>query len=200
MKPLEEQDHYELLEIARQASAEEIERAYHIARSLYADEAMAGLSVFETGEADAISDRVEVAYETLMDAQARQAYDASLEGAAPEPALGAAVEMGPPELAETFEDLDESQGEFGGARLRALRVQRGIELEEVAEVTKVNPTHLRFIEEECFDDLPAAVYVRGFVLGYAGCIGLDARQVAKSYMNRYEESRIRNKRRLFGRR
>ena len=79
-------------------------------------------------------------------------------------------------------------------------MHRGIELERVAEVTKVNPTYLRFIEEERFDDLPAAVYVRGFVLGYAGCVGLDPRRVAKSYMSRYEESRNSSKRRLFGRR
>ena len=31
MKPLEEQDHYELLEISPQASAEEIEGAYQMA-------------------------------------------------------------------------------------------------------------------------------------------------------------------------
>ena len=203
MKPLEDQDHYELLEVSRQASGEEIERAYHIARSLYADESMAGLAVFEAGDADAITERVELAFRTLMDAQARLAYDASLEESvpdAPEPIVDVDIDAGPDNPVEIFEDIDTSEGEFGGERLRALRVRRGIELEEVAEVTKVNPTYLRFIEEERFDDLPAAVYVRGFVLGYAGCIGLDSGQVAKSYMSRYEETRNHNKRRLFGRR
>ena len=99
-----------------------------------------------------------------------------------------------------LEDLDTDAGEFGGAQLRRLRMNRGIELEDVAEVTKVNPTYLRFIEEERFDDLPAAVYVRGFVLGYADCIGLDGAEVARLYMSRYEESRQQSKRRLFGRR
>ena len=51
----------------------------------------------------------------------------------------------------------------------------------------MNPTYLRFIEEERFDDLPAAVYVRGFVKGYARCLGLDPDRVAPSYMRRYEE-------------
>ena len=51
MKPLEEQDHYELLEISPQARAEEIEGAYQMARSIYADESMAGRSVFEAGDA-----------------------------------------------------------------------------------------------------------------------------------------------------
>ena len=203
MKPLEEQDHYELLEISRQANREEIIRAYQMARALYADESMAGLSVFDAGDADAICDRVESAYKTLMDAGARRAYDDSLDGAAaetPEGLADEAAEQRPGEPTEAPEGPEAEEGEFGGARLRRMRVHRGIELEDVAEVTKVNPTYLRFIEEERFDDLPAAVYVRGFVLGYAGCIGLDAHQVAKSYMSRYEESRNSNKRRLFGRR
>ena len=203
MKPLEEQDHYELLEISRQAGAEEIERAYQMARSIYSDESMAGLSVFEAGDAALIRERVEVAYGTLVDREARRVYDAELEGVVPEqrePMADAESGALPPEPLEDFDPLDASQGEFDGTRLRRLRMHRGIELEKVAEVTKVNPTYLRFIEEERFDDLPAAVYVRGFVLGYAGCVGLDPRRVAKSYMSRYEESRNSNKRRLFGRR
>lgn len=203
MKPLDEQDHYELLEIARQASPDEIERAYLMALSLYTDESMAGLAVFEAGDADAVRERVEVAYRTLRDVESRRAYDASLDGGVLEtPGVSPeqVVETARAEPEGVFEDGEIDQGEFDGARLRRLREHRGIELEDVAEVTKVNPTYLRFIEEERFDDLPAAVYVRGFVLGYAGCIGLEARQVAKSYMMRYEESRSRNKRRLFGRR
>ena len=63
----------------------------------------------------------------------------------------------------------------------------------------MNPTYLGFIEEERFDGLPAAVYVRGFVTGYASCLGLDAKRVASSYLQRYEESKGGAKRRLFSR-
>ena len=52
-----------------------------------------------------------------------------------------------------------------------------------------------------FDDLPAAVYVRGFVKGYASCIGLDPERVAKSYMPRCERNRESPKQRsIFSRR
>lgn len=203
MKPLEEQDYYELLEISRQATPEEVERAYAMARALYTDDAMAGLSVFDSGDAEAISERVERAYRTLMDADARREYDMSLEAPPPETAERVdedALDASCAEPEQMLEDLDTDAGEFGGAQLRRLRMNRGIELEDVAEVTKVNPTYLRFIEEERFDDLPAAVYVRGFVLGYADCIGLDGAEVARLYMSRYEESRQQSKRRLFGRR
>jgi flagellar biosynthesis protein FlhG len=79
-------------------------------------------------------------------------------------------------------ELEESEGEWTGARLRRARLRQGIELDEITKITKVNPTYLAFIEEERFDGLPASVYVRGFVVGYAGCLGLDAKQVAASYL------------------
>ena len=64
----------------------------------------------------------------------------------------------------------------------------------------MNPDYLRFIEDEHFEALPAAVYVRGFVMGYATCVELDAKQVAASYMARYNERQGNPKRRLFSRR
>ena len=83
--------------------------------------------------------------------------------------------------------------------MRRARLNHGIELEEIQRVTKVNPAYLEFIEEERFEDLPAAVYVRGFVMGYAGCIGLEPKRVADSYMQRYEAVQGKPKRSLFSR-
>jgi cytoskeletal protein RodZ len=64
-----------------------------------------------------------------------------------------------------------------------------MEIEDIAGVTKINPSYLRFIEEERFPDLPDPVYVRGFVAAYASCVGLDSKQVASSYMKRLNEHR-----------
>jgi len=83
---------------------------------------------------------------------------------------------------------------YDGARLRRARMRRGLELDQIAQVTKINPTYLRFLEEERFDDLPAAVYVRGFVAAYARCCGLDLGAVVPSYMERFETARIARKR------
>ena len=58
--------------------------------------------------------------------------------------------------------------------------------------------HLR--RADGFDLLSlAAVYVRGFVMGYADAVGLDPRLVAESYMARYSERDHGPRRRLFGR-
>jgi flagellar biosynthesis protein FlhG len=61
-----------------------------------------------------------------------------------------------------------------------------VEIDQIAVTTKINPTYLRFIEEEKFQDLPAPVYVRGFVGAYARCIGLDPERVVSGYMKRLE--------------
>lgn len=220
MKPLSEQDHYETLEIPTTASRADVDRAYHLALATYADDSLAGHSVFEEGDVEVLRERIEAAYRTLADPESRQAYDATLEEQraalpAPEPAPAApAAPSAPapsaaPERRELpvvslelgFDDLEpDDAGEFDGARLRRSRLRQGVELEDIAKITKVNPTYLRFIEEERFDDLPAAVYVRGFVMGYASCLGLEPSQVARSYMQRYEEKRSEPRRRRFSRR
>lgn len=199
MRPLEEQGLYDTLEVSKDASPEEIERAYQLARSVWEQGSLAGYGVFESGDVERIRERVELAYRTLRDPEARRAYDARLEEAADAAAQPAAARSLDP--LQAMDDLNEAEGEFDGERLRRVRLQRGLELEEIAKITKVNPTYLRFIEEERFDDLPAAVYVRGFVKCYATCIGLDPDRVAKSYMQRYEQNRESPKqRRIFPRR
>jgi len=218
VKPIADQDHYEALDVSPSATRDEIERAYHLAKATYADDSLAGYSVFQEGELPLLRERLENAYRTLSDHDARRAYDEELARpvrgmyADPQPTepfeLPRAMDISrtvlPPPLAlardPDEEEGEEEQGEYDGARLERLRVRRGIELDEIAGVTKVNPAYLRFIEEERFDDLPAAVYVRGFVKCYARCLGLDPDRVARSYMQRYEERPSKRRRGLFSRR
>jgi flagellar biosynthesis protein FlhG len=201
---LSEQNHYEILEISNDATADDIERAFRMAQSTYADDSLAGYSVFGEGEASAIRERVEIAYRVLSDAEARLAYDAELDGIPALPAaevesgdegfepVGAleevAISLEPSSVneMEVLEALEEEGGEFDGARLRRSRLRAGIELEEISGITKINPTYLRFIEEDRYAELPAPVYVRGFVRAYADCVGLDSANVAASYMKQFE--------------
>ncbi|MEZ4332047.1 MAG: helix-turn-helix domain-containing protein [Myxococcota bacterium] len=92
---------------------------------------------------------------------------------------------------------DDLAGEFDGSRLRRTRLFRGYEIDQIADVTKVSGTHLRNIEEENFADLPAEVYVRGFVTAYAKTIGLDPQIVVPSYMARLRDSKQKNQRSRF---
>jgi flagellar biosynthesis protein FlhG len=215
MKPLVEQDYYETLDVARSAGFEEIERAYRLACDTYCEDSLAGYPVFEVGDVELLRERIEVAYRILVDPETRRAYDLELSSQGSE-ALASArptheivaadPEVRPNETVlaplDALDELEEGEGEWTGARLRRARLRQGIELDDITKITKVNPTYLSFIEDERFEGLPAAVYVRGFVVGYAGCLGLAAdaaKRVATSYLKRYEERKGAGKRRLFSR-
>jgi flagellar biosynthesis protein FlhG len=198
MSDLPEPDHYELLELPRDASREEVERAYRLARATWADAGLAAYSVADGAELAALRERVELAYRVLSDVEARSAYDEALGALAAdeprelelfddeEPKLEAEL---PAEI-ESFDDLDEpAEGHWSGASLRRARLARGLELDRITAVTKVNPVYLRCIEEERFEALPAAVYVRGFVTAYARCLGLDAARVSGDYVERLQAAR-----------
>jgi flagellar biosynthesis protein FlhG len=186
VRPFSEQTHYEILEIAREAPPAEIERAYRIVRATYAEDSLATYSIYDAAELRAIQERIELAHRVLADAEQRAAYDASLGTAERvELALSFADDdevSASPEL-KGFEELGEG-GPFDGARLRRARLARGIELDRIASVTKINPTYLRFIEDDRFQELPATVYVRGFVTAYVRCLGLEPERIVPSYMER----------------
>lgn len=98
---------------------------------------------------------------------------------------------------EGYEVEEEPAGDFDGPRLRRTRLFRGYEIEQIADVTKISGLHLRNIEDENFGELPADVYVRGFVTAYARTIGLDPQLVVPGYMARLQESRQKNQKSRF---
>lgn len=84
---------------------------------------------------------------------------------------------------ELLKAVMESNRDHDGAFYRAIREARGYTLQHVAEKTKINQMYLRFIEENNYRDLPAAVYLRGFLVQMAKFYrveGVDA--LAEAYM------------------
>lgn len=65
--------------------------------------------------------------------------------------------------------------------LRAGRAQRGMSLEDVARVTKIQLRILERLESGKPDGLPADVFVRGFVRSIAKCVGLDEAEALRRY-------------------
>lgn len=206
MAQLRDQNFYQMLEVSPDATLQEIERAYRIARATYQPNSLATYSVFSDVESGEILRRVEEAYAVLSDARMRREYDARLRResvgdttpplresaprAAPAPparrAFGPAAVRSPP-LLELDEGIEPEDGVYDGPVLRRIRMSRGIELDEVSAITKINETYLRHLEENRYADLPARVYVRGFLKEYAKMLRLDVRRVADSYLKRYEE-------------
>ena len=65
--------------------------------------------------------------------------------------------------------------------LRAGRAQRGLSLEQVAKITKIQVRILERLEAGKLDGLPAEVFVRGFVRSFARCVGLDEAEALQRY-------------------
>jgi len=202
MKPLSQMTHYEVLELAPGASPDEVERAYRVAAATYDEESLATYSLYEDSEVAAIRERIEHAYRVLADNDARGDYDRSIGGGCPEtepreveieldfePEMATVTAEVAPEI-EAFQDLEDPEDpNFDGARLRRTRLSRGVDLDRVAAVTKISSAYLVAIEEDRYADLPADVYIRGFVGAYARCVGLDPERVAVPYMERVRASR-----------
>ena len=206
MKALDTQNHYEVLEVSPGARPEEIERAYRLAKATWAQGSLALYSVFDDADAEVVLERIRHAYGVLSDERTRRAYDREAFDLPREPQPVEGAELAADEcLEEDCDDMEisldraldgtiEGSGESGnavydGPCLRRARMQRGFEFEDISGVTKIGVAYLQGIEDEAFDSLPAAVYVRGFVTAYARAIGLDPKRVAASYMPRLEAAR-----------
>ena len=208
MRSLSALNLYELLEVSPGAHQDEIERAYRLAAATWADGSLAIYSLFEDSEAAVVRERIRHAYRVLSNRESRRAYDEENSDSQPvaealDAGEGPASEASPHnkplgEMDEIEASLDmaldgslegDVGADFDGSRLRRARMHRGIELEEVSEITKVSCAYLRFLEEEEFARLPASVYVRGFVTAYARAIGLSPDRVVASYMRRVEATR-----------
>ena len=61
-----------------------------------------------------------------------------------------------------------------GVTLRSARIQRGLSVEQVAQDTRISARFIEALEDEAFDELPAPVYVRGFLRSYANYLKVDA--------------------------
>jgi cytoskeleton protein RodZ len=73
-----------------------------------------------------------------------------------------------------------------GETLRKARSERGVELSEVEQATKIRAKFLEAMEEDRWDALPAPVYARGFLDIYARYLGLDRKALLDEYSKAVE--------------
>lgn len=192
-------NHYEVLEVDVGAREDEIRRGYKRLRDFYREDSMASYSVLDDGAAQAMLERAQAAYDTLLDPKSRRAYDLAL----PKGAQGASKEMleedtslpayradrhQPQPPPEPPMDVDiNPDTEFSGSLLRRLREAQGVELRDITARTKIGTSYLQAIEEEDFANLPALVYTRGFVAEVAKYLDLNHQHVVKTYIKRFRK-------------
>jgi flagellar biosynthesis protein FlhG len=191
----EEQTYYEILETEPGVSDEEIRRAHRTVKDNYASGSMVIAGLYDEHELAALHARINAAHDTLFAPDRRRLYDLALPEADLARAVRAAAQVqrpataaggaGADERPNTPEAVIDASAEITGAFLRKVRELRGLELNDISQRTKISERYLRALEEEQFSEMPAAVYVRGYVTEYARALRLDPQRAAESYLARY---------------
>ncbi len=190
--PTESQNLYQLLEIYPGASEEEIRRAYKQIRRWFGMESLAIRGAASEKARRAFEMKAEKAHASLLDRSLRRKYDRNHfpEGMVAEvdedigqrDSIAGTVAATRESLPEVrIHDDDVVDGRF----LAALRRKRGVELADISNRAKVSSRYLSAIEEERFDDLPAAVFTRGFVMEFARFLKVDPRRAASDFMKKF---------------
>ncbi len=187
--------YYDSLGLPRDATPEQVEKAYHFFASMYEDAALATYSLLDVEEQRLARARVRQAYEVLRDPVQRQLYDGGLAEA---PEAGASAVRPEPDARATpneerpTDPLPAARGVLSepvtGESLKRAREERRITLREIASSTKIGVRFLEYIEADRHGDLPAPVYIRGFVYEYARFVGLDPKSTADAYLKRVRQA------------
>jgi cytoskeleton protein RodZ len=78
---------------------------------------------------------------------------------------------------------DKESSSFG-RYLQSIRLEKKISLEDVAAQTRIGLGNLMLVEQEDHEQLPAEVFVKGFLRSYAAAIGADGDEAVRRYESR----------------
>jgi len=70
-----------------------------------------------------------------------------------------------------------------GRYLQAIRLEKGINLDDISAETRIGIEMLEAIEKEDHDRLPADVFLKGFLRAYAKAVGADGDEAIKRYLS-----------------
>jgi len=208
MKRFEEMNYYELLDVPADASSFEIKQAYRETLSIYNENSLSTYTFFSKQERTLVLEKMELAFQTLLDDKKRLDYEKELvaTGKMPASALkGERVKKAVP-IFETDRNLgkdylhrwiktkfeeeelkkraDEIAGRetIAGLDLKTVRESTGMRIEELYELTRIGQAKLKAIEEDIFSELPPEVYLKNFLKLYAEIFHLNPEKVIQGYL------------------
>lgn len=76
-----------------------------------------------------------------------------------------------------------------GTYLKNERELRGASLKDIAHATRIPERHLEALEEDRYDDLPAEVFIKGYIRNYGEALGVDANELLTAYDERIGKGR-----------
>lgn len=197
---------YEILELNTNAAQHEITTAYERVKTTYSGDNPAIYTIFSDQEARELLSMIEEAYSILGNKTLRNIYDQRLLGQSkinPEDLtydsilnasrlifqeskvdIKKASFVRNEELEKEIADCDNWNGDM----LKKVREYKNVTLERLSEIIKVNSYYIKAIEAMTPNNLPAPVFVRGYVIQMAKELGLDNKLVADSYMKNYSKA------------
>ena len=88
---------------------------------------------------------------------------------------------------EKFENQIKNQQDWSGDFLKKVREYKNLTLGRVSEITKISAFYVNAIESMDSHNLPALVFVRGYVSQICKVLGVDEKKVCDSYMRLFKE-------------
>lgn len=180
------ENYYEILSLTQQASHEEIARAYHTAKSTFSKDNLATYTLFTPEEKQQELARLEEAYQHLSNPERRRQYDKRLtliQGGLSEESLPQEpLDLLIPSSQKESVSFDLKAGDpLTGELLKRIRERQALTLEDVSRITKISVRSLTAIEEEKKDQVPARVYLQGFIRNLAQLYHLDPKVAVSAY-------------------
>ncbi|MEE4314404.1 MAG: helix-turn-helix domain-containing protein [Desulfofustis sp.] len=84
--------------------------------------------------------------------------------------------------------IDDNDRESIGALFRRLRLERSLEVADVAAETRITPEIIRAMEADDFTALPPLAFARGFYGLYAAMLGLDQEEIIHRFSDEYKRT------------
>ncbi len=169
---------YKALEVDVDSSLSEINNAYNYLKKLYSGDSVAIKSLHDElseENRDEILSDIEYAHSILLQCLKSKKADHPKQ----KTIVDSSVE------AEINKYLSQISY-FRGENLKEIRSMRGVELKEVAAHTNISRHYLENIELEKFAELPAKIYLKGFIASYAEYLEVDSKKVAQDMIGSYE--------------
>lgn len=205
-------NYYEILEVPQTATQQEIALAYEKAKRTYSIQNPALYAIFDKTEAEQLLNMIDEAYAVLANNTYRNIYEKRRQAntfaeseLSIESIKAASIELfnetkAKAEQAEAEEKLKATytpdpimeeqianQKVWTAEFLKEVREYKKVSIELLHEKTKINPWYLTALESMDVNNLPAPVFVRGYIVQVARFLNLDDKVVADSYMKIYRK-------------
>ena len=85
-------------------------------------------------------------------------------------------------------ELSTPDNESLGMLLRKLRLERSLDISDIAEETKIPPATIRAMEADDYSSLPALAFARGFYAIYSELLNLDQDEIVERFLSEYHSA------------